>query len=341
MSSSPDSHQAGDLSRPCPACGTRSTGVLLASQAPNDDGPLFRLARCPDCSLVFDHDWNDGFDDELYSYYEASLHRSLDDVYSTLTSDRLATILRALSRYVDGRRLLDVGCGAGQLVLVAFRLGWSARGIDLSRPAIAACRRSGLDCTVTDLLSDELDGERFDVITMIEFLEHVSTPVELVRRAEELLTPGGVLYLTTPNFDSLGRKVLGGKWEIVGPGHICYFTPRSLRRLILRSTTLRLETMKTKNLSIQAIRHLLRRRPAPQLDGLSVSGADRASPEEILAFRERIERSTGLRFAKRMTNEVLRLTRAGEPLEAVFRKPGEDHRNHLQAHESDGSALSA
>ena len=61
-----------------------------------------------------------------------------------------------------------------------------------------------------DFFSPELDEERYGLIVMSEFLEHVPHPSRFLVRAHELLVPNGVVYLTTPNFGSFERHLCIG-----------------------------------------------------------------------------------------------------------------------------------
>src|SRR4029077_3834385 len=150
------------------------------------------------------------------------------------------------------RTLLDVGCGLGELVRVAVDSGWDARGIELSAEAVAVCRRFDLPCDTTNFFDPALDG-RYGLITMVELIEHVANPRTFFERAAELLEPGGVLYLTTPNFNALGRRLLGPDWPLIGPEHVNYFPPATLQGLVA-TTPFAVVGLRTKNISPSQVR---------------------------------------------------------------------------------------
>ena len=116
---------------------------------------------------------------------------------------------RAVAARLDGvRRLLDIGCGPGTFI-GNYLPTVDCLGIDASVPQIAYARRTyGNDrhrfetATLADLVSS---GERFDAVTMIELIEHLPamTARTLLAEARRLLSPGGRLVLTTPNYGSL------------------------------------------------------------------------------------------------------------------------------------------
>ena len=89
---------------------------------------------------------------------------------------------------------------------------------------------------------------------MFEVLEHVDQPMAMIKRATDLLEPGGILYLTTPNYNSFDRFLLGAQWDIFHPEHITYFSTRGLARLIrLLEPRLRLVSVKSNNISPQLV----------------------------------------------------------------------------------------
>ena len=106
---------------------------------------------------------------------------------------------------LDGVRLLDVGCGAGLAAEALARAGLDVLGLDAAGAAIAAARAhadgQGLKLayrvgTVADLIAE---GERFPVITALEVIEHVADPAIFVADLARLLTPDGLLFLSTLN----------------------------------------------------------------------------------------------------------------------------------------------
>ena len=102
-----------------------------------------------------------------------------------------------------GKTALDVGCGAGLLCEPLARLGAAVTGIDAAPENIAAARahaaagRLTIDYHAGEL--SELAGRRFDLVTSLEVIEHVSDPAGFVRGLAGALADGGLLVLSTPN----------------------------------------------------------------------------------------------------------------------------------------------
>ena len=97
-----------------------------------------------------------------------------------------------------------------------------------------------------------MDHSSWNAITMFEVLEHVDNPILMIQRATDLLSPGGVIYLTTPNYFSIDRLILGSKWNVFHPEHVVYFSTKGLVRLVAQhEPRLQLMSVESNNISPQ------------------------------------------------------------------------------------------
>jgi 2-polyprenyl-3-methyl-5-hydroxy-6-metoxy-1,4-benzoquinol methylase len=165
---------------------------------------------------------------------EASAERKW--LNATLHSD----VAENIEKHAPSKKVLDVGCGSGELLRYLSKLGYCVEGLELSGPGAAKCRRAGLLVHQTDLAnfgSNRKNQTRFGAILLMNVLEHVCDPVETLKQAAKLLAPGGILVIRVPNdFSELqmaARKHLKAKpWWITIPDHINYFNFTSMRLLL-------------------------------------------------------------------------------------------------------------
>jgi len=128
-----------------------------------------------------------------------------------------------------GRRLLDVGAAYGLFLKVARDAGWDASGIEIAPDcAVEAARISGAPVLCGDFTTVPVEGQ-FDVIVMLDVIEHFRDPVAAMRRAFELLAPSGYLVIDTGDIDTPWSRLLGNHWYFLDPPqHLFYFSRRGL-----------------------------------------------------------------------------------------------------------------
>jgi 2-polyprenyl-3-methyl-5-hydroxy-6-metoxy-1,4-benzoquinol methylase len=118
-------------------------------------------------------------------------------------------------------KLLDVGCGNGNMLKLAKELGWDVTGLEIDPNAVKAARERGLNVIEGDYrkLHQFVDG--YDCIICSHVLEHVHQPLILLRLLVEALKPQGVLFLSLPNAKSHVRAQFGENWRgLEAPRHV-------------------------------------------------------------------------------------------------------------------------
>ena len=130
---------------------------------------------------------------------------------------------------LQGRTVLDVGCGGGILSESMAKSGANVTGIDLSEPALEVAKLHAMEAGVENLsyecCSTEDYAERhagtFDIVTCMELLEHVPEPDQVISACQRLLKPGGAAFFSTLNRN--GKSYL---MAIVGAEYILKLLPR-------------------------------------------------------------------------------------------------------------------
>jgi len=140
---------------------------------------------------------------------------------------------------VDEPRILDVGGGTGE-ISAGFVRESDGRAtttvVDIDPDSIEVARSSGLDGFVGRI--EEFDAaEPFDLVLMLNLIEHVADPLSVLSSARALLAPGGLVWLQTPNFRALdGRLYRHRNWAGYHcPRHWAIFSEQGLRGALERA----------------------------------------------------------------------------------------------------------
>jgi SAM-dependent methyltransferase len=131
-------------------------------------------------------------------------------------------------------RLLDLGCGSGELLRTMGQFGWYAEGVEVDPAAALAARSKGCKVRIGALHEQKFLEESFDAVVMSHVIEHLHHPLELVKEVRRILKCGRRLVIATPNAGSLGHRMLGSKWPFLDPPrHLQVFRPHALKSLVL------------------------------------------------------------------------------------------------------------
>ena len=222
----------------CWICGGTETRIWKGSGAPRrlqpDDlritdsryGLTLPLRQCAECGFVF---------------AEQVDHRELVSLYSQLEdTDYLASLEarnlqmnwlleKAIAAAPAAKSLLDIGAGAGYLVQAGQRRGLLADGIEPSAASVAAGRRLyGVDLVHGAFPDVRSPRSEYDLVFLVDVIEHVADPVGLLRACREVLSPAGTLVVVTPDVRSLAARAFGSRWWHYRLAHVGYFDRRTL-----------------------------------------------------------------------------------------------------------------
>lgn len=240
----------------CPVCCQPKTTFLCSKQT-------YVIHTCPDCGC--DYVCNPPSPEELKAYYsrgnwfeggEEGGYRNYDEQ----TSDSLPFVRELLGRFSDKKgSLLDVGCGYGSHLQIAAELGWRCFGVEISEHARTVAMERLCDAATIVATIDDLIPHPFDVILMLDVIEHVSDPFSLFYPlfASGAIQPHTVVIVSTPNGGSLAATSDPVHWTYRHPpSHLTYFKSKTLETFFraLRFTRIDIQGLHpTKSASIESL----------------------------------------------------------------------------------------
>jgi 2-polyprenyl-3-methyl-5-hydroxy-6-metoxy-1,4-benzoquinol methylase len=200
----------------------------------SDYGKIWELDRCNSCTHVFANPApSTALIQSLYTktedpdYEEESLGRGKN----------FQRILASLEKIHPQRgTLLDVGAATGILMSLARERGWDAEGVEPSSWAVRIAKdKYSLTLVEGSLETVRLKNQAYTAATLIDFIEHISHPTGALSKIHQALKPGGTVCLVTPDIQSLPARAMGKGWWHFRPGHLAYFSKKSLLTLLERT----------------------------------------------------------------------------------------------------------
>ncbi len=173
-------------------------------------------------------------DKTLSLFYKSSIHayhwlrgRNIEDIIIEPTdSDDLETLLKWAPEKI-GKNLLDIGSGNGSFLLNA-KKNFKIQGLELN-PLTSQVANNNNIPTFNGRVEDYNGSNLFDVITMLQVIEHITKPNIVIQNVHRLLKDDGLFYLNTPNIDSASFNYLKNKHEHVSSfEHVSLFNKESL-----------------------------------------------------------------------------------------------------------------
>lgn len=218
--------------RSCPVCTSLVGGRPLAVVGGN------RLRLCGTCGHGF-----------LVTDVATDADALYGDHYAGYVADPLfqRAVSRLLREHVAQRlpataQVLDVGCGNGEFLALAKELGYGVLGVDVSASAKKLCAQHGIEARVGDFRAPGVIAadETFDLVTFWDVIEHLDDPASFLRRACQVLKPGGLILIKTPKITHFTLRLSAMLPRVAGamlqlPGHIQFFQPQGAASLLRAS----------------------------------------------------------------------------------------------------------
>ncbi|MBI4384819.1 MAG: class I SAM-dependent methyltransferase [Nitrospinae bacterium] len=137
--------------------------------------------------------------------------------------------LEHIARLVPRGKILEVGCAMGSFLRLAQKAGYEATGIDLSAQACSAARLAVGDARIINGYLEDVpfEANSFDVIFLSDLLEHVVRPAPFMQKVVDLLRPGGIIYIVTPNPEHWSCRLFGKNWVHFKDEHPAFYPKKT------------------------------------------------------------------------------------------------------------------
>mgnify|MGYP001583433301 CR=1 FL=1 len=216
--------------RACNICGSYEK-VFIGRRIPRacriDDSLIVDIFKCRKCGLVYP----DPMPIPEVKQFEEN-YGNPDIYFPTVISEKrlkfYESIVKKIENYTSTRngRLLDVGCGRGELLHVAKKYGWNTFGAEVSKTfAEYAHKRFDLDVRVGNLKDIGFASQSFDVVCLIAVIQHAQDPRSLINEINRILKNGGILFLETMNNESLLYKLGDAYYKLQGKRITTHLSP--------------------------------------------------------------------------------------------------------------------
>lgn len=179
------------------------------------------IYKCPHCGLGV----TTGVRAQLKDYHRDDTYIEEENLFRNIFLKRI----NILNNFKKAGRVLEIGCSTGLMLFLLQKKGWQVKGVEISPKAAEAAKKRGIEVMIEDFSKLEFK-EKFDVVILNHTLEHLENPAEVIKKINNMLLPGGLLYIDVPNFGGLSANLLGKNWPLLLPNeHLWHFTEKSLR----------------------------------------------------------------------------------------------------------------
>lgn len=222
----------------CPICGGSGVAHYAACSYTALDCPVpFYPAKlwmkCESCHNLYTRYYPEEYLSSAGQKLETiTPHPSLEHVSRPQRQAIWGNILNSISEFTFGKDVLEVGIGKGEFIAAALEMGYHVDGIEIIRTTaqeIADLLDIPIICG--NFLEFETD-KKYSILSMGDVLEHLGDPVAALKKAYDLLRDDGILWLSTPNYESGFSRCMKYKDPMwLEPTHVTYFSANGLEQV--------------------------------------------------------------------------------------------------------------
>lgn len=222
------------LNEICPCCGANLWKFLYNTTFHHYNIPIF---LCTSCGLQTQYPRPDA--SKLYTeeYYSGNADFSYRDERKTEKFDRYVwnARIKNIQKFKYAGNFLDIGCSFGGFLNCAKEAGFDVTGVEISPFSAKIAEARGFKVFTGEFLDADLPENFFDVVTLVEVIEHLSEPSRVFKKLNRILKPGGLLLLQTANFEGWQAIEAGPNYHYYLPGHFYYYSESNLKKILDQS----------------------------------------------------------------------------------------------------------
>jgi 2-polyprenyl-3-methyl-5-hydroxy-6-metoxy-1,4-benzoquinol methylase len=195
----------------------------------------FSCLVCLDCGLKYldpipDTERLAGIYDS--SYYSAWFEGTGESELESMKISTFSRYLNIIKSHRKNGRLLDLGCAFGALMKVASKENFEPYGVEINQVAVEEASKVSKHVFCGTVEQAGFESDTFDVVVMLDFLEHLKEPYRTMEEVRRILKANGVLLIVTPDTGSLTARLLGSYWPHYKVEHLYYFNRQNIRKLL-------------------------------------------------------------------------------------------------------------
>lgn len=200
----------------------------------------FTIVKCQNCGLIYVNPrLNENELLKIYDdlYFTGERRYGIEDYFGRgrkSAQKRAYETIQIIKKHKRQGNILDVGCAGGIFLKVAQENNFNAYGIEVSKYAVEAAEKIlNLKIELGTLEKCKFKNKFFDVITLLDVIEHFPDPYCSLQKINSLLKDDGIILIYTPNINSLPFYVIKEGWGIIAPEHhLHYFSPETIEMLL-------------------------------------------------------------------------------------------------------------
>lgn len=223
--------------RKCPLC---KSGLFLNYSEIKDHAvskETFIICKCQKCSLLFTNPRPK--EDKIGPYYDFPEYYSHEKgnknitqvIYNKVRDYAVSEKIKLITELKGSGKILDYGCGTGDLLFAAKAKGWKIKGVEPTEKARNQANKN-LENSVVETIDLLEEKKKYDIITLFHVLEHIHSLRKTFKKILKHLKSEGYIIIAIPNPESFDAKKYGkywAGWDV--PRHLYHFDQIAIKNL--------------------------------------------------------------------------------------------------------------